>query len=252
MRLGVNIDHIATLRQARKIHEPDPLEAIFVLKNAGADQVTAHLREDRRHMNDFDIKRLIENSPLPTNIESSSNKEILDFLFKLKPNSITLVPENRAEITTEGGLKLESRHKKIIKECKKNNIKISLFIDPNIDDIKRAKEFGADSIELHTGKFANLFLILFSNLNRTPNRLDWSVGKNEYEREIERLKKSAKEAKKLGLGVFAGHGLNYQNIIEIKKIKEIEELNIGHSIIARSVFSGLFEAIKEMRNLLKD
>ncbi|MDE6886639.1 MAG: pyridoxine 5'-phosphate synthase [Helicobacteraceae bacterium] len=251
MNLGVNIDHIATLREARKINEPEPLEAIYVLKNAGVSQITAHLREDRRHMNDFDIERIIQNAPIPTNIESSTNKEILDFLIKLKPNSITLVPENRQEVTTEGGLLLTDRLRDIISKIKDSDIKVSLFINPSKDDITRAKDFGADSIELHTGAFANLFLILNSNLNRTPNKLDIINAKEKYKDELKRLSDSAKFAKSLELGVYAGHGLNYQNVSEILKIKEITELNIGHSIISRAVFCGLFNAVKEMLSLIK-
>lgn len=252
MKLGVNIDHIATLREARKINEPDVLEAIYVLKNAGASQITAHLREDRRHMNDYDIKRIIDSAFLPVNVESSTNEEILSYLISLKPHTITIVPENRREITTEGGLILNSSLKDIIAKIKDNDIKISLFIDSNIETIEMAKSLGADSIELHTGLFANLFLILNTNLNKTPNKLDIKSPKEKYENSLLSLKLGAKRASEIGLEVFAGHGLNYQNVALIAEIKEITELNIGHSIIARAVFAGLDSAIKEMISLIKE
>lgn len=250
MKLGVNIDHIATLREARKINEPDPLEAIYILKNAGASQITVHLREDRRHINDWDIKRIVENAQLPINVESSTNAEILNYLCTLKPHSITLVPENRAEVTTEGGLKLGDSLKSVIKKIHDSQIKVSLFINPKISDIKKAKSLGADAVELHTGSFANLFLILNTNLNRTPNKLNLPNAQEKYRLALQDLRDSAKEAKSLGLEVFAGHGLNYQNIGQIVQISEITELNIGHSIIARAVFCGLERAIKEMLGLI--
>ncbi len=246
MKLGVNIDHIATLREARKINEPDVLEAIFAVKNAGAHQITIHLREDRRHINDFDVRRIIESAPLPVNVESSANSEIIKILIALKPHSITLVPENRREITTEGGLKLTKNLQSTISAIKNAGIRLSLFIDPKISDIRLAKSLGADAIELHTGQFANLYLILNTNLNRTPNKLEIADAAQKYALSLKNLRDSAKEASSLGLKVFAGHGLNYQNVREILGISEISELNIGHSIIARAVFSGLESAIREM------
>lgn len=249
MKLGVNIDHIATLREARKIHEPDPLEAIFAIKNAGAHQITIHLREDRRHINDFDVKRIIESAPLPVNVESSTNSEIINYLISLKPSSITLVPENRAEITTEGGLKLGENLCHTIQKIQNAHIKVSLFIDPKIADIEMAKSLGVEAIELHTGRFANLYLAKNTNLNYTPNRIEIPQGADldsDLGDSLRDLRTSAFAAKKLGLEVFAGHGLNYQNVHEILNISEITELNIGHSIIARAVFVGLECAIKEM------
>lgn len=256
MRLGVNIDHIATLREARKINEPDPLQAIFIAQNAGANQITIHLREDRRHINDFDVRRIIESAPLPINVESSTNSAIIDYLISLRPQTITLVPENRAEITTEGGLKVSETLRPTIAKLRDSGIKVSLFIDSQIADIEGAKELGAEAVELHTGRFANLFLILNSNLNRTPNKLQIPNArqesiKSEYDIALQNLRKGAEFAKSIGLEVFAGHGLNYQNIGEILSISEITELNIGHSIIARAVFVGLENAIKEMIALIK-
>lgn len=252
MRLGVNIDHIATLREARKINIPDPLEAVFVVKNAGAHQITIHLREDRRHINEDDVFNIINSSILPVNIESSTNNEIINYLIKLKPHTITLVPENRQEITTEGGLALKDSLKEIIKKIKDNGIKISLFINPKKDDIQKAKDFNTDAIELHTGLFANLSLVLNTNLNRTKNMINFINPKLEYKNALNTLKECSFFAKSLGLEVIAGHGLNYQNVRTIIKINEIEELNIGHSIIARAVFCGLDCAIKEMLDIIKN
>ncbi len=250
-KLGVNIDHIATLREARKINEPDPLQAIFIAQNAGANQITIHLREDRRHINDFDVRRIIESAPLPINVESSTNSAIIDYLISLRPQTITLVPENRAEITTEGGLKISETLRPTIAKLRDSGIKVSLFIDSQIADIEGAKELGAEAVELHTGRFANLFLILNSNLNRTPNKLQIPNAREEYDIALQNLRKGAEFAKSIGLEVFAGHGLNYQNVGEILSISEITELNIGHSIIARAVFVGLENAIKEMIALIK-
>jgi len=257
MKLGVNIDHIATLREARQINEPDPLQAIGICKNAGAEQITIHLREDRRHIDDFDVRRIIESSFLPVNVECSINENIVEILCKLKPHRITLVPENRNEVTTEGGLDLFKNQDKIksaIDKFLENDISVSLFIDAEISQIEEAKRLNADMIELHTGKYANLFLALNSNLNHTKHKLfenlDRKTLSKMLEDEIKLIKDSAVFAKDLGLKVAAGHGLNYQNVSDIAKIKEIEELNIGHSIIANSIFLGLERAIIEMKELI--
>lgn len=259
MLLGVNIDHIATLREARKINDPDPLEAIFIAKRAGADQITLHLREDRRHMNDDDISRIVESSFLPINIESSINPQIIDFLLKIAPHRITLVPENRQEVTTEGGLNVEKNLKtiqEITKKFQDNGIEVSLFIDTDICQICAAKETGANMIELHTGAYANLHLMLFTNLPKMHNSIKTleqskSHLKEAYENSLIELKNAAKEAKWLGLEVAAGHGLNYTNLKPILEIPEIIELNIGQSIVARAIFTGLEQAIKDMVTLLK-
>ncbi len=258
MKLGINIDHIATLRNARKINEPDPLMALEILKQAGAEQVTIHLREDRRHITDFDAKRIIENSFLPVNMECSINEEIIEIICALKPHRATLVPERREEVTTEGGLdviKNETRIKKAIEKLKKNEIEVSLFIDPEIEQIKKSKQLNADMIELHTGKYANLFLGLNTNINKTPFKIyknfDRENLKKELETELKLLKDTAKLGKDIGLEVAAGHGLNYQNVKEILQIKEITELNIGHSIIANAIFIGLYEAVKKMKTIIE-
>ncbi len=257
MKLGVNIDHIATLRNARKINEPNPLMALEILKQAGAEQVTIHLREDRRHMNDFDAENIIKNSFLPVNMECSINEEIIDIICALKPHRATLVPEKREEVTTEGGLNIiknEKRIKNTIEKLHKNDIEVSLFIDPDFEQIKKSKELNAEMIELHTGKFANIFLALNTNINQTPFKLyeniDRKTLKKEIEIELNLLKDSSKLAKDLELEVAAGHGLNYQNVEKILEIKEITELNIGHSIIANAIFTGLFEAVKKMKEII--
>jgi len=258
MKLGVNIDHIATLRNARKINEPDPLFALEIIKQAGADQVTIHLREDRRHINDFDAKRIIENSFLPVNMECSINEKIIDIICSLKPHRATLVPERREEVTTEGGLDIINNYdrvKKAIEKLHKSDIEVSLFIDPDFEQIKKAKELNVEMIELHTGKYANLFLALNSNINQTQNKvfenIDRKTLKKELKLELNLLKDASKLAKDLEIEVAAGHGLNYQNVFEILEIKEIEELNIGHSIIANSIFVGLYEAVKKMKRIIQ-
>jgi pyridoxine 5-phosphate synthase len=259
MKLGINIDHIATLRNARRINEPDPLMALHVLKEAGADQVTIHLREDRRHITDYDAKRICENSFLPVNMECSINEEIIDIICALKPHRATLVPEKREEVTTEGGLdviKFENEIKKAVEKLHENDIEVSLFIDPDFEQIKKSAQIGAEMIEIHTGKYANIDLALNTNINYTPfkifDNLDRKTLKKMLKDEIALIKDAALLAKDLDLEVAAGHGLNYQNVVEIVKIKEISELNIGHSIIANSVFLGLKEAIIKMKNIIKE
>lgn len=259
MRLGVNIDHIATLREARAINDPNPLEAVFVAKNAGAHQITIHLREDRRHIHDDDVRAIIAQSPLPVNVECALNQEITEFLCALRPHRITLVPENRQEITTEGGLDLKANAQKIQKtlaQYQSHDINTALFIDPDMDNIERAKELGAHCVELHTGKYANLHLMRHTNLPHTHHSLAAFTQpraslEHLLDTELNLLATSAKRARELGLECFAGHGLNYQNLAPILAIREISELNIGHSIIARAVFVGLECAIADMLTLCR-
>jgi pyridoxine 5-phosphate synthase len=257
--LGVNIDHIAVLREARKINDPNPLDALNICKLAGAHQITIHLREDRRHIHDNDAKQICQQSTLPVNLECSINKEIIDLMIQYKPARVTLVPENREEVTTEGGLDLKSNFEKISKVVRKlhqNEIEVSLFIDPNKEMIELSQQLQVQWIELHTGTFANIYAMLHGNLRNTHhsikklelsrNELHLSLTKSKKE-----IKKAAIKAKELGLKVAAGHGLNYQNVTEVSSIKQIEELNIGQSIIARSVFTGLEKAILDMKALIK-
>jgi pyridoxine 5-phosphate synthase len=257
--LGVNIDHIAVLREARKINDPNIIDAIGICKVAGADQITIHLREDRRHIHDDDAQNIIALSPLPINLECSINDEIIDIVCKLKPHRATLVPENREEVTTEGGLNISSnlsQIQKAIKKLQEHEIEVSLFIDPSIHMINISKEIGAQWIELHTGSFANIYAMLFGGLDRSHH----SIKELELPRvklqqmldaSLDQLKEAANQAQKIGLKVAAGHGLNYQNIDSITSIKSIEELNIGQSIIARSIFTGLEKAIIDMKDLVR-
>ena len=257
MTLGVNIDHVAVLREARRVNDPDILNALHVACANGADQITIHLREDRRHIQDIDVTNIMQHSTLPVNLECSINKDILNIVSNLKPHRATLVPEKREEVTTEGGLDVFTYEDEInyaIEQLHDSIIPVSLFVDPSIEAMEKSKELGAEMVELHTGSFANIYAMLNSSLAHSNH----SVKELELPRYelYDRLEKSladiisaAKHAKKLGLGVAAGHGLNYHNVSYMMAIDEITELNIGQSIIARSVFSGLADAVKEMKRL---
>ena len=253
MLLGVNIDHIAILREARKVNEPNLLEAAILVSNF-ADQITIHTREDKRHTNENDLKELINFCKIPINLECSTN--MIDLACKTKPFRVTLVPEKREELTTEGGLNLNNNNlKTIIEKLKNAEIEISLFINPSQDDIYKAKELNVDFVELHTGHFANLYNALYTNISKTPYAIDEldlkrSILKEKLQNEIQKLKNTSILATNLGLKVAAGHGLNYKNVKEIVKIPQIIELNIGQSIIAYSIFVGLKEAIIKMKELI--
>jgi len=256
--LGVNIDHIAVLREARKINDPDPVDALSICKLAGADQITIHLREDRRHIHDNDAKKICEQSSLPINLECSINDDIINIVCKMKPARATLVPENRAEVTTEGGLDVKGNYKKLQKAIKKlhdEEIEVSLFIDPNEEVIQLCSDLKVEWIELHTGSFANIYAMLNSQLSNTHHsikklELSRKELKTKLKKSIKEIKSASKFANKNKLKVAAGHGLNYQNVRKISTIKNISELNIGQSIIARSVFTGLENAIIDMKDLI--
>ena len=258
MKLGVNIDHIAVLREARKIADPNPLDALSIVKRAGADQITIHLREDRRHIQDIDALNIIYHSSLPVNLECAMSSEILDIVCELQPHRVTLVPEKREEVTTEGGLDIFSNAEeltKTIRRLKQHEIEVSLFIDPTLDNIEMAEKLNVEWIEFHTGKYANIYAMLYGNLANTHHcikelELPRSELKALLEEEISNLRTLSCDAMELGLKVAAGHGLNYQNVQNIAAIETIEELNIGQSIIARSIFTGLERAILEMKELL--
>ncbi len=258
MKLGVNIDHIAVLREARKINDPDPIEALGILKRAGADQVTIHLREDRRHINDADAEKIIKMSQLPVNLECSTDSDIIDIVCRLKPHRATLVPEKREEVTTEGGLDIityEERTIEAIERLQAHEIEVSLFIDPDLEIITRSDALNVEWVELHTGSFANIYAMLYQGLANSHHsieelELSRHILRTKLEESLVSLKSGADLAASMGLKVAAGHGLNYQNVYEILKIEAIEELNIGQSIVARSVFTGLESAIKEMKALL--
>jgi pyridoxine 5-phosphate synthase len=236
MKLGVNVDHVATLRQARGGDEPDPVIAAGICEQAGCDSIVCHLRQDRRHINDNDLKKLRGLVKTKLNLEMSCAEEIVEIALKIKPCQATLVPERREEITTEGGLDALSKQQsvaQVVKRLQSGGIEVSLFIDPERAQIKAAKDSGVECIELHTGRYAN------------------ASSPSELESELQNLKESAAFARSLKIKVFAGHGLNYENVKQVVRIKEIEELNIGHSIISRAVFSGLENAVKEMIRLIK-
>ena len=236
-RLGVNIDHIATLRNARGELHPDPLYAAKFVKKVGADSITIHLREDRRHINDLDAKKICTIKNLFVNLEISTNPEIVKIALKLKPDFVCIVPENRKEITTEGGLNLKRNSYKIMKiisKFKKKKIRTSLFINPSINDVKIAKEINTDCIEIHTGLLSNLVKL-----------------KKSYSKELARIKKSSKLADNLGIEVHAGHGLDYKTTKILTKIKEIKEFNIGHFLIGESVFYGLAKTINHFKKIIK-
>ena len=257
MKLGVNIDHVAVLREARRVNDPDILEALNVACASGADQITIHLREDRRHIQDTDTKNIMMHSKLPVNLECSINKDILNIISVLKPHRATLVPEKREEVTTEGGLDLFKYENKIayaINQLHDSTIPVSLFVDPTIEAIEMAKKLGAEMVELHTGLFANIFAMLNSSLPHSNHSIKELVLPryeltSKLEHSLKALQSAATHAQKLGLQVAAGHGLNYHNVSYMMNIKELTELNIGQSIIAKSIFCGLSDAIKEMRRL---
>ena len=237
IRLGVNIDHVATIRNARGENYPDPLRAALVAQKNGADSITIHLREDRRHIKEQDLKNIIKSVKIPLNLEIAPTIEMLKIAIKSKPNFVCIVPEKRQELTTEGGLNLNKNQKKlkfIINKLKKNNIRVTIFVEPKISDIKISKYLGADCVELHTGKFCNLFNSQRSIKNAFIN-----------------LSKAASYANRIGLEVHAGHGLTYITAKKIIRIKGIKELNIGHFLISESMFIGLKNSIKKFINILR-
>ena len=258
MKLGVNIDHIAVLREARKIADPNPLDALSIVKRAGADQITIHLREDRRHIQDIDALNIIYHSSLPVNLECAMSSEIIDIVCELQPHRVTLVPEKREEVTTEGGLDIFSNAEeltKTIRKLKQHEIEISLFIDPTLENIQLSEKLGVEWIEFHTGKYANIYAMLYGNLSNTHHSIkEFELPREELkkllEEELSNLRTLSCDAMELGLRVAAGHGLNYHNVQDIVAIETIEELNIGQSIIARSIFTGLEKAILDMKELL--
>jgi len=236
-RLGVNIDHVATLRNARKSFHPDPIVAAKKVLAFGADSVTIHLREDRRHINDKDLHKIANNKKIPLNLEIAVNIKMVKIALKNKPNFICLVPEKRKEITTEGGLNLKKnkfRIKKIISILKRNNIRTSLFINPNIQDIKLSKILNTDCVELHTGKVSEL---IKSN--------------KKFNKELDKIKKCSKLGYQLGIEIHAGHGIDYKTAKILNKIKYIKEFNIGHFIIGEAIIYGFKKVIKKFKKNMK-
>ena len=237
-RLGVNIDHVATLRNARNSFHPDPLLAAKLAIKYGANSVTIHLREDRRHIKDQDLIKICKNKKIPLNLEMAANMKILKIALKNKPNFVCIVPEKRKEITTEGGLNLrknKKKLKKIILKLKKFKIRTSLFINPSIKDVKLSKELRSDCVELHTGKLSDLI-----KLNK------------DFSKEFKKIKNCAKFGSFLGLEIHAGHGMDYKTTKILNKIKEIKEFNIGHFIVGESIFYGFKRVIKKIKRISKN
>lgn len=231
VKLGVNIDHVATLRQARGGRRPDPLEAAREAERAGADGITVHLREDRRHIQDFDLWRLKRSLRRPLNLEMALHPEIVEIALRLRPEKVCIVPERRREVTTEGGLDAVKKRRalrRVIPRLRARGIEVSLFIDPEIRQVRLAGALAADAVELHTGAYAN-------------------AGPRKKRTELARLRRAALEAHRLGLKVNAGHGLDYENTPAVAALPYIYELNIGHSIVARAVFVGIGRAVQEMK-----
>jgi len=233
MKLGVNLDHIATIREARKANEPDPVQAALLAELGGADGITVHLRGDRRHIKERDVERLKKVVKTRLNVEMAATDEMVEIALRIMPHQVTLVPERREEITTEGGLDIILQGefiKPTISNLLAAGIEVSIFVDPDPDQVRACAKLGVGAIEINTGKY--------------------SEGEN-VEAQLELISKTAKLASKIGLRVLAGHGLNYHNVLPIVKIMEIEELNIGHSIISRAVYVGLEKAVREMKDLLR-
>lgn len=236
-KLMVNIDHVATLRQARGTHYPEPVFAASIAETAGASGIIVHLREDRRHINDRDVKILREVVKTKLNLEMAATDEMVAIARDIKPDMITLVPEKREELTTEGGLDVVGLTKKIqmaVESVKNKGIKVSLFVDPVEKQIIASKEIGADMVEIHTGAYSD------------------ALNEKIQDKELKKVIDAARKGKELGLGVNAGHGLHYHNVRKIVAIPEIDELSIGHSIIARAVFTGFEQAVRDMLRLIKE
>ena len=235
-KLGVNIDHVATIRNARGELYPDPYQTALLAMKSGADSITIHLREDRRHINVNDVIKITKNKSIPTNLEIAATDEMQKIISKTRPNYVCIVPEKRKEITTEGGLNLKkniNNLKKVINLSNNQKIRTSLFVNPNIGDIKKSKKLGAKCIELHTGKFCNL-------INKNKN----------YKKELNKIKKCTKFANSIGLEVHAGHGLTYKSAKIISKVNGIKEFNIGHFIISQSIFIGIKKTIINFKKIL--
>ncbi len=234
-RLGVNVDHVATLRQARRAAYPDPVAAVLLAELGGADQITIHLREDRRHIQDRDLQVMRKTVSTRLNLEMAATQEMVKIAYETRPDEVTLVPERREELTTEGGLDVvrgRDALSKVVKTLRDADILVSLFIDPDLDQVKASHRVEAQVVEIHTGRYCDA---------RLPA---------DRRRELARIVDAAKTAAKLGLQVAAGHGLNYQNVLPVAAISEIEEFNIGHAIVGRAVLVGMERAVGEMKALL--
>ena len=238
MRLGINVDHVATVRQARRTDEPDPVRAAVLAELGGADLVTVHLREDRRHVQDRDVRLLLETVRTGLNLELAAEEGVLALAEEWKPSQATLVPERREEVTTEGGLDLggsaAGRVGTAVRRLAEAGIHVSLFIDPDVESVEAAAELGADAVELHTGEYAN------------------AAPGSGRERQLARLREAAAAVREAGMGAHAGHGLTYENVRPVAAIEALEELNIGHSVVSRSVLVGMERAVAEMKGLIRE
>ena len=233
IRLGVNVDHVATVRQARSAVVPDPVEAALIAERSGADGITIHLREDRRHIQERDVLRLRERATTKLNLEMAVTEEMVRKAVEFRPNDACFVPERREELTTEGGLDVAGQRARVqegVRRLQKHGIRVSLFVDPVESQIKASQAVGAHGVEIHTGAYCN-------------------AGANQAE-ELKKIQKAAALARGLGLEVHAGHGLDYENVIPVARVEEIVELNIGHSIIARAIIAGMEQAVREMKEIL--
>ncbi|SFM41527.1 pyridoxine 5'-phosphate synthase [Thermodesulforhabdus norvegica] len=236
MKLAINVDHVATVRQARKAKYPDPVAAAILAELGGAQGIVVHLREDRRHIQDRDVEILRQVVKTHLNLEMAMTEEMISIALRIKPDRCTLVPEKREELTTEGGLDVvsqEERVRSVVERLHGGGIEVSLFIDPDIAQVEAAHRVGSDVVELHTGIFAE------------------AVDPQDKKAAFEALEKAARYARSLGLKVHAGHGLDYSNVLEVKKIKEIEELSIGHAVVARAVLVGMEQAVRDMIRLIE-
>jgi pyridoxine 5-phosphate synthase len=242
MRLHINIDHVATIRQARRTDEPDPVRVAVLAELGGADGITVHLREDRRHIQDRDVRLLLETVRTGVNLELAAAPDVLAIAEELRPMAATLVPEHREEVTTEGGLSLDGpeqreRVRDAVARMRDAGVRTSLFIDPDAAAIDAAAELGVDAVELHTGEYANARL-----RGQPPN--------SAVTRQLQRLKRAAAHARAAGVAVHAGHGLTYENVANVAAIAELEELNIGHSVVSRAMFVGMRRAVREMKRIV--
>ena len=245
MRLHINVDHVATVRQARRTDEPDPVRAAVLAELAGADGITVHLREDRRHIQDRDVRLLMQTVRTGVNLELAAASDVLDIACELRPMTATLVPERREEVTTEGGLALDgasgSRVAEAVQRLREADIRTSLFIGPDRDVIDAAAALGVEAIELHTGEYAEAWRSVHTQ-----------QGRKTVSHEITRLRRAAAHAHGGGIAVHAGHGLTYENVAAIASIGEIEELNIGHSVVSRAVLVGMERAVREMKDTIRE
>ena len=243
MRLHINVDHIATVRQARQTDEPDPVRAAVLAELGGADGITVHLREDRRHIQDRDVRLLMQTARTGVNLELAAATDVLDIAIELKPMTVTIVPEKRTEVTTEGGLDMSSRAlkpvEKAVERLRSAGIRTSLFIDPTSEALRASAALGVEAIELHTGEYAEAW------------KQGWSPSaRTHVSEQLGRIRRAAALGVSLGLDVHAGHGLTYENVAPIAALDDIQELNIGHSIISRAFFTGMENAVREMKHIL--